>query len=251
MLQKKQQGPSLKFVLVGLSLLVCIGIFLCSLLIPSDVSGSNVLLSTRSESHLLSDKLIEWMPSQHAHHVNSDDLPDWSIAFWTPIDIEINADPMVILCKLNFKKYWEQPHSYPMFRDLENLSGCVGNNRRREKMSILLKEIETDKLLPSGRVISPTGFVFHESRVGSTLVANFLASDPWSLVFSESTPIANAILHCSTCSKLQQIQLFRNVLTLMGRSPIHKRLFVKFQSITTTKIDVALEVITHHSTCSY
>jgi hypothetical protein len=29
------------------------------------------------------------------------------------------------------------------------------------------------------RSIPPTGFVFHESRVGSTLVANILASNPW------------------------------------------------------------------------
>lgn len=242
-ISKRNQGPTLKVVLLALSCLVCLGIFLCAVLIPSDASGHSVLSTARNEAHSLSDKLIEWIPSHHVDHVYpQDELPNWSLAFWTPIDIDISADPMVVLCKLNFKKYWEQPHSYPMFRDLENLSGCVGNNRRREKMSTLLKDIQDNSNLPSGRVIHPTGFVFHESRVGSTLVANFLASDPWSLVFSESTPIANSILHCSSCTKKQQIQLFRDVMTLMGRSPIHKRLFVKFQSITTTKIDVVLEV---------
>lgn len=229
--------------MISLSVLVCVGIFLCAVLIPSDVTARAVLSTARSEAHSLSDKLIEWMPSHQVDHVyTADELPNWNVDFWTPIDIDISADPMVVLCKLNFKKYWEQPHSYPMFRDLENLSGCVGSNRRREKMSVLLREVEENKDLPEGRVVDPTGFVFHESRVGSTLIANFLASDPWSLVFSESTPIANAILHCSSCSRSQQVQLFRNIMTLMGRSPIHKRLFAKFQSITTTKIEIVLEV---------
>lgn len=111
-------------------------------------------------------------------------------------------------------------------------------------MSTLVKEIKSDEAagLPTGRVVQPTGFVFHESRVGSTLVANFLASDPWSLVFSESTPIANAILHCETCSNERKVQLFRDVVMLMGRSPFHRRLFFKFQSITCTKMEIALQV---------
>ena len=84
--------------------------------------------------------------------------------------------------------------------------------------------------------------MFTKSRVGSTLVANFLASDPWSLVFSESTPIANAILHCESCALERKVQLFRDVVLLMGRSPFHRRLFFKFQSITCTKMDIALLV---------
>ncbi len=93
-----------------------------------------------------------------------------------------------------------------------------------------------------GRYIEPTGFVFHESRVGSTLVANNLASDPFSLVFSESSPTANALMHCIACTRQQEVQLFRNIVHLMGRSPFHKSLFFKFQSITSTKMEIALEV---------
>jgi hypothetical protein len=77
--------------------------------------------------------------------------------------------------------------------------------------------------------------------VGSTLVANTLASDPFSMVFSESAPAANALLHCDSCTRERNVQLFRDVVTLMGRSPIHKRLFFKFQSITSTKMEIALE----------
>lgn len=170
------------------------------------------------------------------------ELPDWSAEFWTPIDVEVSsADPMVVLCKLAFHEHWKEPHKSPMFKDLVAISSCIGSNRRRERMSVLLKDIKEKSGTPAGRVIPPNGFVFHESRVGSTLVANMLATDPWALVFSESTPIANAIMHCDHCDRARKLEIFRNVLTLMGRSPFHKRLYVKFQSITTTKMDTALE----------
>lgn len=250
--KKATLSPTLRLALIGMSCLACFGIFLCAVLIPGEVTSSNggpstnsILTMATNEAKSLSEKVMEWIPSGHILHGTHDSeaLPDWDAEFWTPIDVDISDDPMVILCRLNFKKYWEQPHSYPMFRDLEGMSTCVGKNRKRERMSDLLSDIKQNEGKPEGRVVSPTGFVFHESRVGSTLIANFLASDPWSLVFSESTPIANAILHCATCSKERQIQLFRDVLTLMGRSPVHKRMFVKLQSITSTKMEIALEVI--------
>ena len=105
----------------------------------------------------------------------------------------------------------------------------------------------------------PSGFVFHESRVGSTLVANSLAANPWNMVFSESDPPSGntvqhqmksnfypsnsllnmftlnsshlnyrsffcdcdvaALLHCGACTEEQNVQLFRDVLTVMGTTP--------------------------------
>lgn len=61
------------------------------------------------------------------------------------------------------------------------------------------------------------------------------------MVFSESAPPANALLHCSDCSRSEQIELFRQVVQLMGATTFHTRLYFKFQSITTTKMDIALE----------
>lgn len=246
----QKPNPMTRTLLIALAVLAIIGVFLTAFLIPSDSSSgpsTNSVFTSSTNSHSLSQKILNWIPKQHVDssmiiNDNNMELPPWdSHEVWTPIDIDIQTDPIVILCKLNFKKYWDQPHSYPMFRDLEGASGCVSANRKRAKMSVLLKEIEDAKGTPEGRIVAPTGFVFHESRVGSTLIANFLASDPWALVFSESTPVANAILHCATCTKERQIELFRNVLTLMGRSPYHKRLFIKSQSITTTRISTALE----------
>jgi len=247
--QQQKQSPMTRMLLIALAVLAVIGVILTAFMIPSDSktalsNNPGTLLSGHSQK--LSEKILKWIPKQQTSGAVFDEdtmeLPPWEAhEVWTPIDVDIQDDPMVILCKLNFRKYWDQPHSYPMFRDLEGASNCIGSNRRRAKMSILLKEIEDAKGTPEGRVVAPTGFVFHESRVGSTLIANFLASDPWALVFSESTPVANAILHCTTCSKERQLKLFQNVLTLMGRSPYHKRLFIKSQSITTTRIHIPLE----------
>uniref|UniRef100_A0A7S3GTU2 JmjC domain-containing protein n=1 Tax=Spumella elongata TaxID=89044 RepID=A0A7S3GTU2_9STRA len=155
--------------------------------------------------------------------------------------MSLESDPVVILCKLNFQKYAESPHLSPMFKDLVGNSKCMGANRRRESLKTLMQEIADNPNDPNSRVVPPNGFVFHESRVGSTLIANFMASDPYAMVFSESTPMASAMLHCESCTHEYNVQLFRDVTTLMGRSPFHKHLFFKFQSITVTSMNIALE----------
>lgn len=233
--------------------LVVTGTFLTMSMAPSGldssqgVSTNSLLARTIVErSKKLSERIREWIGRTNddvAVDVEVAVPPPWEQEFWTPIDImNVGQDPIVILCKLNFQKYTENPHLAPMFKDLVGMSQCQGGNRRREFLKTLLEEIKNNPDLPSSRVVKPNGFVFHESRVGSTLVANFMASDPYALVFSESTPMASAILHCGSCSHEYSIKLFRDVTTLMGRSPFHKYLFFKFQSITVTNMNIALEV---------
>ena len=97
---------------------------------------------------------------------------------------------VVTLCKLNFKAQTKAPFKYPMFRDLVAVSGCTDAKRT---MKLTLAEVQ--ERLPS--YLDPAGFIFHESRVGSTLVANILAADPENLVFSESAPPPAIALHCA------------------------------------------------------
>lgn len=216
------------------------------------VTTNSLFARTVFQKSKLSERIRGWMgkSADDAVSVHHDPPPPWEQEFWTPIDIlSVDSDPMVILCKLNFKEYAANPHLSPMFKDLVGKSHCQGGNRRRESLQVLLKEIADNPNDPSSRVVKPNGFVFHESRVGSTLIANFMASDPYAMVFSESTPMASAILHCTSCSHEYTVQLFRDVTTLMGRSPFHKHLFFKFQSITVTNMKIALEVqyLLHHT----
>jgi hypothetical protein len=110
-------------------------------------------------------------------------------------------------------------------------------------MSAIKKEIKWEESLgkPKSRMIPPTGFIFHESRVGSTLVANLLGSDPFNMVFSESAPPSSVLLRCKDCSHEDKVARFRDTLLAMGRSPTHKRVFFKFQSVTTQHMKIALE----------
>jgi hypothetical protein len=128
-------------------------------------------------------------------------------------------------------------------------SGC---NERKNILTLDLAAVVEktrlyDKSSHDVHSMSPTGFIFHESRVGSTLVANALmAMDPAShRVYSESDPINSALNACqdttsSTCDMDIHVQLFRDVVYLMGRtsSPKEKHMFFKVSSIGSKRIDV-------------
>jgi len=246
-MSKKSQSYGFVWILLVISGVIIFGIFISFAMIPSiDGPQTNSIL-TKYDNRSIRKKILDWIPKHHTHLVSDlpgyvEESPDWRQQFWTPIDIEVSSDPTVTLCKLNFKEYSQNPHMYSMFRDFVTLSKCMGSNRKRESLSTLMKELDSSNDSLRQRTIKPTGFIFHESRVGSTLVANLLGSDPWTMVFSESAPAANALLHCDGCSLQKNIKIFRDVITLMGRSPFHKRMFLKFQSITTTKMEVALQV---------
>ena len=149
------------------------------------------------------------------------------------------------MCRLNFKAYSAGgPHKLPMFKDLVAASQCKGRNVKSMRMSDIKKEMEMEESIgaPRTTMIPPTGFIFHESRVGSTLIANMLGSDPFNMVFSESVPPSSILMHCrGSCKHEEKVSIFRNTVLAMGRSPVHKRVFFKFQSITTTFMHVALE----------
>ena len=104
------------------------------------------------------------------------DSPKWKEIqlFWTPIRIVIDDpnDPSITFCQLDFKTYGETPNSYPMFRDLVTMSQCGLGNSKTARLS----EVKLDPNFQGigGTFMDPSGFVFHESRVGSTLVANAL-----------------------------------------------------------------------------
>lgn len=185
----------------------------------------------------LSEKVNEWM--QIAKDALKTSNGAVMTEFWTPVDISITSnDAMLHLCKLDFKSYHAQPHLYPMFKDLVAKSRCGGANSKRMLLSEALAEIDNGVGDP---VVPPTAFIFHESRVGSTLVANMFASEPHSLVFSESTPPATVLLHCEGCTRARQVKLFQQIVTVMGRSPFHQNLFFKFQSATSPQMSIALE----------
>lgn len=133
--------------------------------------------------------------------------------FWVPTEIAHieHGDPRVTMCKLDFDSYWRNPTRMPMFRDL------VGASRCGRGKSGSLNSLVAGLAMRNIRPIEPTGFVFHESRVGSTLVANMLGSIPTNLVYSESGPPPVVINHCRSCNPAQRTDLLKKVVALMVR----------------------------------
>lgn len=190
----------------------------------------------------LSDKIKKWLPAAMTSVVDTDLLPDYTQEFWTPIRVKIQDDPLVTMCKLNFQAYSSAPHETPMFRDLLTKSHCDGSNKRVEHLSKLLLERQAAVDLGGPDTsIPPTGFIFHEGRVGSTLVANLLGSNPFAMVFSESEPPVEVLTSCHGCTRKRQVQLFRDIVSLMANSPVHRYAFFKFQSVSAKVMEVALE----------
>jgi len=99
------------------------------------------------------------------------------------------------------------------------------------------------------RSIEPTAFIFHESRCGSTLVANVLtAMDPEEhRVYSEAKPLITAIKACGVKGEyftaFRATELLRDVIYMMGwtNDPKEKRLFFKMQSSVIKYIDVVMQ----------
>jgi hypothetical protein len=105
-----------------------------------------------------------------------------------------------------------------------------------------VKESDTE-LVP--KVLNFTAAAFHESRCGSTLVANsMIAMDPEKhRTYSESAPPFSAMKNvCGPrfeyCSEEQSAKILQDVIYMMSRTddPKEERVFFKFQSITSQSI---------------
>eukprot|EP00934_Nitzschia_sp_Nitz4_P007280 Nitzschia sp. Nitz4//scaffold28_size193895//29979//31588//NITZ4_001630-RA/size193895-augustus-gene-0.302-mRNA-1//-1//CDS//3329545877//7270//frame0 len=159
-------------------------------------------------------------------------------------------------------KLQKEPNHVPMFRDLTHKSTmCEATTLTVDLFHMARRAKEFDAQLyqqhaakQSGtstldvHTVAPTGVVFHESRCGSTLVANLLAGfDPsHSRVFSESNAHRTALTACQfipedrpSCQEALHHQLIRDVFYLSGRvnrkeTPQH--VFYKMSSIATLSI---------------
>lgn len=81
--------------------------------------------------------------------------------------------------------------------------------------------------------LTPTGFIFHLSRCGSTLISQMLAAAPKHVVISEASPI-DAILrahfHDANATEDRRIMWLRWLLSALGRQrrPEEQHCFIKF-----------------------
>lgn len=151
-------------------------------------------------------------------------------------------------CTIDWSLHKYDPAAHPMFRFLVKKSPDCENPVKVNFKEVVDKVKEFDKTNNSKdvHVMKPKGFVFHESRCGSTLVANSLAAmDPSkNRVYSESGPPLTALKSCGHHKDdCYAAQLFRDVVYMMGRTNDEKEqnLFFKIQSIGTKFTSVVQE----------
>jgi len=165
---------------------------------------------------------------------------------WVPVDLtfesRVNPEVQVVMCRLSGQALLEHslnPSELPMFRDLMGRH-CGPAALRTVSLEKAFKAAETDAARKGKSLPDPAGFVFHESRVGSTLIANMLAAVPRFLVWTESKPPATALLYCPQCPAEQRLEILRKVMRLMCSSSFHTACFFKFQSATTPAMATVL-----------
>jgi len=154
-------------------------------------------------------------------------------------------------CKLDFQLHKDDPSKYPMFRFIvQNSQDCRVHktNFDLRKLAYLTRWYD-EKIAknPSGegpKVLNITAVAFHESRCGSTLVANsMIAMDPVKhRTYSEAAPPIKAYFICDdnfeTCSQQQSVAILKDTMYMMSRTDDHReeRVFFKFQSMISTVI---------------
>lgn len=104
------------------------------------------------------------------------------LAGWTPIWVAPHSGgPQVDWCHLNGLRF-----SHPFFND--TIDQAV-----RHPFNLLFRQRTTIDVLGEMRAeqpgLRPTGFIFHMSRCGSTLITQMLAALPQNLVLSEPGPV--------------------------------------------------------------
>jgi len=166
-------------------------------------------------------------------------------------------------CQINWSLHKEEPSSYPMYRDLVAKSDCVKSINFDLKEAVrLIQENDNGgdedghsatssqkQSQPKSHTMQPNGFVFHESRCGSTLASNALAvmEPSQHRVYSEAMPTFKVLAKCemngNSCPKGTTVSLLRDVIYVMGRTndQNEQRMFMKLQSISTKFIDLFLE----------
>mmetsp|Transcript_10659 Transcript_10659/g.25424 ORF Transcript_10659/g.25424 Transcript_10659/m.25424 type:complete len:505 (+) Transcript_10659:240-1754(+) len=155
-------------------------------------------------------------------------------------------------CQVNFDIHKKDPASVPMFRDvMTNSPGC-DDPYEFDLYKVASLARERDEVAKQNGDATPkalnlTAVAFHESRCGSTLVANaMIAMDPTKhRTYSESPPPVYVLRQLcgenySRCSVEHAATVLRDTIYMMSRTDDEReeRVFFKFQSISSKYIEI-------------
>jgi hypothetical protein len=164
--------------------------------------------------------------------------PSENFAGWVPIRVySTPAGPWVDWCYLGDRRFTE-----PFFED------TVKKALQKPFSLVFRHQTPVDFLSEWARIspgIAPTGFIFHMSRCGSTLVSRMLAASRQNIVISEAQPVDAVIRNLGTQGHQidkDPLEPLRSMLSALGqkRCGTETRYFIKFDSWNTRSMDLIL-----------
>ena len=150
---------------------------------------------------------------------------------WIPIRVYQNGSGLAVdWCYAGSTRF-----AQPFFRDSvqQILRSPFSLLFRRQTSIDILSE-----RLRDNQGLSPTGFIFHMSRCGSTLVSQMLAALLCNIVISEAPPIDSVLKHRG--DDTATISLLRSIVNALGqkRNNDEKNYFIKFDSWNTLDLEL-------------
>jgi hypothetical protein len=154
------------------------------------------------------------------------------IVGWTPIQVDWNESyPTIEWCDMRDVAFLE-----PFFR--ETVAHCFDKDPNRTRLKTKLDKLAWLNEINPG--LEPTGFIFHMSRCGSTLVSRSLSVLPENIVISEADPISSFLLKANLYNNSQEqtIKWLRLLISALGqrRFGVEKNYFIKFTSWNILKL---------------
>ena len=159
-----------------------------------------------------------------------------SLAGWTPIRIYWQGrQPMVDWCYTDDARFADPFFDQTIERVLRKPFQLLFRHQTPLEVLGELGEAEPE--------VRPTGFIFHMSRCGSTLVSQMLAALPQNIVISEASPI-DSVLRANWRDRHitdeERITWLRGLVSAFGRrtSGREEHLYIKFDSWHTLCLDL-------------
>ena len=163
-------------------------------------------------------------------------MSDLPLAGWVPIRIFWpGPEPHVEWCYLGSERFTEPFFDFTIHRALEKPF-----NRLFRHQTTMATLAEWRRQSPG---LEPSGFIFHVSRCGSTVVSGLLATMEGNVVVSEAGPLdalARAYQRAPESSLEQQIAWLQGMVSALGqaRGGAENRYFIKFDALTTLQFEL-------------
>jgi hypothetical protein len=147
---------------------------------------------------------------------------------WIPISVDWqHSRPVVDWCRLGPLRFDEPFFEQTINRALDHPANLLF--RRQTPIEDL------GQWAAAQPGLAPTGFIFHMSRCGSTLLSQMLAALPGNLVISEARPVDAVLrsrLHVPDVTDEQRLRWLQWMVSAVGQPwrPDQKRFFIKFDS---------------------